>query len=313
MAQVTISGGFGYGFESVTSQATNSAGAKTKVSGMRQVSNSLTLTASEDLGNGIKATAKLGFAAGGRNATPASEDASITLSGGFGALTVGAVEAGNGIVGLGGAGAPVRGLNNPYNTATGSLLAGAGNVDLVQYTSPAISGATFRVQLIDSIGAPGAGGADSSSATASATVIGVRYAAGPLTVDLDSTSGDRNTQTISSTATYTDKRTRLSAGYDFGVARIGYGQEKRTVFTAATTSSEITDTIMGVSVPMGAITLGATYGTSKDGTAAKATGSEFGVKYAFSKRTSLTAQTGSFKKADTSKQSITRIRMDHSF
>jgi predicted porin len=332
MAQVTVSGAYGFGHESVTSQATNSAGAKTKVNGLRNMTGSVRFTAVEDLGNGMKASASIQFGVTGRAAdaadkTPstgstaisgagsrvAQEDASITLSGAFGAVTLGSVEAGNGIVGLGGAGAPVRGFNNAYNSSTGSLLAGAANVDLLQYTSPTFNGVTLRAQMIDSIGAPGAGGAQTAATTAKATVVGVRYAAGPLTVDVDSTSGDRNTQTISSTATFTDKRTRLSAQYNFGVARVGYGQEKRTVFTAASTSSEITDTIMGVAVPMGAFTVGATYGTSKDGANAKATGSEFGAKYDFSKRTSLTAQMGSFKKADTSKQSITRVRLDHTF
>ena len=51
----------------------------------------------------------------GRDTTIAGRDASITLVTGFGGFTLGAVEAGNGILGLGGAGAPVIGIDG--NTA----------------------------------------------------------------------------------------------------------------------------------------------------------------------------------------------------
>jgi hypothetical protein len=327
MAQVTVSGTYNFGHESVTSQATNSAGAKTKVSGLRTFGGNIRFTAAEDLGAGLKASASIQFGVNGRAAdattsangtTPtdakvltssgsriAQEDASITLSGGFGAITAGAVEAGNGIVGLGQAGAPVRGLHNSYNSATGSVLVGAGTIDLVQYTSPTFSGVTVRAQMYDSVGAPGVGGTEATGSLAKGNVIGVRYAAGPLTVDADSTKQKLNAAVTTTTKT----RTRVSAQYNLGVARVGFGQETRKTFAGVKT----TETIMGVAVPMGAITLGATAGSSKVGTAAKASGTEFGVKYDLSKRTSVAAQMGSFKKPDTSKQSITRIRMDHSF
>jgi hypothetical protein len=343
MAQVTVSGSLGFGHESVTSQANNSAGAKTKVSGMRNVVSAIRFTATEDLGNGLKATASMQITANGRSANSGtawaasnqdansvqSEDASITVSGGFGAVTIGAVEAGNGIVGLGQAGAPVRGFHNAYNSTTGSLLAGASNVDLLQYTSPTFSGVTLRAQMIDDIGGPGAGGQQEAKKAMKATAVGIRYAAGPLTVDADKTDFKVNGAVNAAAGTAANglavaaaadaypqisDRTRISAGYNLGVARVGFGYESRTHKTSATASKKATDTIMGVSVPMGAITLGATYGTSKlAGEANKASGTEFGAKYDFSKRTALTAQMGSFKKADTSKQSITRVRLDHTF
>ena len=146
---------------------------------------------------------------------------------------------------------------------------------------------------------------EAAGTLAKGNAIGVRYAAGPLTVDADSTK-----QKLNAAATTTMKeRTRVSAQYNLGVARVGFGQENSKTFAGVKT----TETIMGVAVPMGAITLGATAGSSKVDGSAKASGTEFGVKYDLSKRTSVAAQMGSFKKADTSKQSITRIRMDHSF
>jgi hypothetical protein len=325
MAQVTISGAYGFGHESVTSQAT-STDAKAKVSGLRNMTGNVRFTAAEDIGNGLKASASIQFGVTGRatdvvstptsgiNATKvttgtasrvAQEDATVTISGGFGAVTMGSVEAGNGIVGLGGAGAPVRGFNNAYNSATSSLLAGAANVDLLQYTSPTFSGVTLRAQMIDSVGSPGAGGSEATGSLTKSNVIGIRYAAGPLTVDADSTKAKKN----AAADTNTKDRTRISAQYNAGVVRVGYGQETSKTFAGVKTKQSI----MGVAVPMGAITLGATYGTSKVDGSAKATGSEFGAKYDFSKRTSLTAQTGSFKNKDAGKQSITRVRLDHSF
>jgi hypothetical protein len=323
---VALTGAYGFGHESVSSQATNSTGAKTRTSGLRNMTGNVKFVATEDLGGGLKATASIQFGVTGRGfdlvSTPTSglnansvttgtasrvlqEDASITISGGFGSITAGAIEATNGIVGLGGAGAPVRGFHNSYNSAAGSLLAGAGNVDLLQYTSPTMSGFTARVQVIDGIGNPGQGGSDATALTTKASAFGVRYAAGPLTADVDSTAFKVN----AAATTNTKDRTRVSAQYDFGMVRVGLGQENRKTFAGVKTK----ESIMGVTVPMGAWTFGATTAASRVDGSAKASGSEFGIKYDLSKRTSLNALTGSFDKATGAEQTITRIRMDHTF
>jgi hypothetical protein len=319
---VALTGAYGFGHESVSSQATNSTGAKTRTSGLRNMTGNVKFVATEDLGGGLKATASIQFGVTGRDKDNVStgndttaitasgsrvlqEDATITISGGFGSITAGAIEAGNGITGLGGAGAPVRGFNNSYNSATGSLLAGAANVDLLQYTSPTMSGFTARVQVIDGVGDPGQGGSDVTAATTKASAFGVRYAAGPLTADVDSTAFKLN----AAATTSTKDRTRVSAQYNFGMVRVGLGQENRKTFAGVKTK----ESIMGVTVPMGAWTFGATTAASRVDGSAKASGSEFGIKYDLSKRTSLNALTGSFDKATGAEQTITRIRMDHTF
>ena len=319
---VTLSGAYGFGHESVSSQATDSTGAKTRTSGLRNMTGNVKFVATEDLGGGLKATASIQFGVTGRDkdavstgtdttaitgsaSRVAQEDATITISGGFGSITAGAVESVNGIVGLGGAGAPTRGFHNSYNTAAGSLLAGNANIDLLQYTSPTMSGFTARVQVVDGVGDPGQGGSDVTSATTKATAFGVRYAMGPLTADIDSTAFKVN----AAATTSTKDRTRVSAQYDFGVVRVGFGQENRKTFAGVKTK----ESIMGVTVPMGAFTFGAIAGASRVDGSAKASGSEFGIKYDLSKRTSLNALTGSFDKATGAEQSITRIRMDHTF
>ncbi len=108
-AQVSVSGKFGFAYES--GQA-----AGVSKSGLGQTDGNVTFSASEDLGGGMKAGASIDIRARGRavNAAAGSvdgRDASVFVSGGFGTVTMGAIELGNGIIGLGGADAPTIGLD----------------------------------------------------------------------------------------------------------------------------------------------------------------------------------------------------------
>jgi predicted porin len=284
----------------------------------------ITFRASEDLGGGLTAAATITTAAAG--GALGERDQFLTLSGGFGSVMIGTVEAGNGIVGLGNAGAPVRGFQNKYGTKVTeggrdyeSLLAATSNVDIIQYTSPAMNGFTVRANMTDKVGA---GGRQAAAAAQTSTSVGVRYAAGPLTVDADYTKSSRNGLTPSSSAFLGKDRTRISASYNLGVARIGAGMERRTLETGAATTRKQTDTIIGISAPVASnITVGVTRGTSDNfkGVAGskKGSGTEFGIKYDFSKRTSLTAQTSSYKSstpdANQGTQTLTRVFLAHSF
>ena len=261
------------------------------------------LSAVEDLGGGMKASASMAVRVRGRGASGVVDgrDASVNLMGGFGTVTIGAVEAGNGIIGLASAGAPTIGQDN------GVTLDAAGNVDLFQYTSPAlIPGLTARLQIVDSIGAPGAGGLQNTAATQDATVVGVAYGAGPLALNADFTAFGKNAATAG-----TDDRTRLSASYDLGVAKLGAGfQSKKDL--AGVKDKQM---MLGVSVPMGAITLGATYATrNSDNNALDAKGFELGANYALSKRTNVQAAYLS-QKMDQGGAKATnfRVRLMHSF
>ncbi|MBK6388185.1 MAG: porin [Rhodoferax sp.] len=99
----------------------------------------------EDLGGGLKAGVSMDVRVRGRGAAGVVDgrDATVYLMGGFGSLVGGAVEAGNGIIGYGGAGAPVIGLDD------GLALAGGTNVDWLAYTTPNMGGFTATVQMID--------------------------------------------------------------------------------------------------------------------------------------------------------------------
>jgi len=267
----------------------------------------------EDLGGGLKAGANMALRLRGRDAATDSlsgaaatgpngarpRDSSMYLSGGFGTVLVGAVEAGNGLLPLVTAGGPVFiGLDN------GAQLAAATNTDLLQYTSPAFAGFTVRAALLDNVGG---NGAETAATTQDANLVGLNYAAGPLSAAIDMTSYGVN----SATGTLADSRTRISANYDLGVARIGAGYQTAKI----TTGVKKNETAVGVSAPFGAFVVGAVYASSKtDGVAGKNTGYDLSAQYNLSKRTYVGIQAQSTKAAGaTASATNRRIQLGHSF
>ena len=154
-AQVSISGKLCFAYETATSAA------NATTSGLGVTDGNIIFAASEDLGGGLAISTFMDMRLRGRGAASDTyvastlpdvrgRDASMTLSGGFGSITIGTVEAGNGILGLGGAGAPVYGMDN------GVQLAGGSNVDILQWTSTKFNGFAVKVAHIDALGAQGA-------------------------------------------------------------------------------------------------------------------------------------------------------------
>jgi hypothetical protein len=232
---------------------------------------------------------------------------------------MGSIDAGNGIWGLGSAGAPVAGLDS-------LVVPDSGNIDYMSYTSPSINGFAFKVLATDSADALSgtdhqAGLTMGSTGTAqNGMVYGVTYANGPLSAAADVTAYNDNG--IASSAARADGRTRLSASYDLGVAKIGAGYETRDAKTSATAAAVTTkDTVLGVSVPMGAFTFGLAYAkSSTDGTAYDKKGTDIAVKYDLSKRTYVALQHQKVTNVDLegaaasgNKGSFTRVQLAHSF
>jgi len=286
MAQVTVSGKLRFAYEDADK---NSAGATTaatgeaaqssagKLQGLRVTDGDFRLTATEDLGGGMRATAYMEVQSRGRGTGIAGRDAAIMLSGGFGSVLIGAVEAANGIEPLAAAGAPGFGDLDSNNFGY-NVLRGAGNADLFQYTTPELAkGLTFRAAIVDQV--IGRGGLESASTVQDASVIGFNYTGGPLTVAGDYTTWGNNAATPS--ASTSDSRTRISGNYNLGVARIGLGYETRKFGNAAKDNQSM----VGVSVPLGALTLGLTYAEAKLTGTAKRSGIDGGLNYALSKRT----------------------------
>jgi predicted porin len=326
MAQVTVSGKYAVAYTSTESAA------GVKANGFGTTDGDVVFTAAEDIGAGMKAGASLAIKVRGRESAVTAtstakdaagvaydgtitttvsgasssssingRDATVYLQGGFGRITLGTIEAGNGIIGRASAGAGIIGQDN------GVTLDGAGNVDMMSLSLP-IGAVTATVMLIDSIGNPTAGGMQGAAATQDATLVGLAYAAGPISAGVDHTAYGQNSVAA---AAATDARTRMSVSYDLGVAKVGAGyQTKETVARVADKQM-----MFGVTVPMGAVTLGANYATrDNDNNALDASGYEVGGSYAFSKRTSLAAYYLS-QELDAASSAATqlRVRLLHSF
>jgi len=319
-------------------ESKTAAGVKT--TGVGVTDGDWNVAAVEDLGGGLKAGANMALRLRGRDAANDSlaggsltdgngarpRDASVYVTGGFGTLTVGAIEAGNGILGLVTAGGPTYiGLDN------GAQLAAASNVDLLSYRTPVMSGVSAVAMMIDAVGA---GGAETASKQADAKVLGLNFANGPLSAAIDYTTYSANAYSVANgIAMYAptgttaaasaavqaaitaggvpDARTRMSANYDLGVARVGVGYQ--TAKNAAGVKKN--ETAYSVSAPFGAFTVGGVFASSKtDGVAGSNSGYDLAVQYALSKRTYVALQSQSTKTVGTAGTATnTRVQLAHSF
>jgi hypothetical protein len=309
----TITGEYGFGYisdKAVTKNNGKTLDAKT-VSGLAQTDGSISISATEDLGGGMTLAGSTTVDLKGRTSV-AAENATLTLSGGFGSLTLGSVELGNGILGLGGAGVAGRGLDNKV------ALDGGTNIDMVKFQTPALmEGLTASMTRAEIT--PGAG-----DGAGQATVVGVNFASGALTLAVDTANysfaaptadidaadstcndpsmkkvavgtacptgydvlvaGTKLTDKAAQLAAQVDQRQRLSFSYDLGMAKVGYGYQKKSYNG---TGKDNTQTVMGLNVPMGAMSIGVAMSTNKTDGSAKTKGTDVGINYALSKRTTL--------------------------
>jgi predicted porin len=298
MAQVTISGNVDARWQSEQNAAGN------KGSGFLISDSQLHFTATEDLGGGLKATARFtldGMVSDGtakpQASTPTTSDSVVNgdgvfvqLSGGFGSVTISSLEAPDYLP-----------LGDFY---TSSFTAGT-VADRVTYKTPTISG--FDVSLTHQEGGAGTndtGGGAGAKKVSNANVFEINYAAGPLTANVGMLSVDKNTHATSNGGN------RVRVGYNFGVAAVSYGQ----VNEKAANDSKIKTTGLNVSVPLGNITLGAQYATRKAGTDAATKGTAVSATYALSKRTSMLFEKVSYEVQGTGFDADrTRVTLRHSF
>jgi predicted porin len=303
-SNVTLSGKLRFAYENLDKKTVNATPAS-KQQGLRVTDGDFRLTATEDLGGGLRATAYMEVSSRGRDHTPSGRDAGITLSGGFGSVFIGAIEAANGIEPLASAGAPVYGDLDANNFGY-TVISGAGNVDMLRYTTPTMNGFNAYFSILD---ATGAGGSQSTSTTQDISQVGFNYAAGALRVAGDYAKWGKNG--VTSTAVQKN-RTRISGNYNLGVATVGAGYEVVSLRNGLDDKS----TMFGVSVPLGAITVGATMAEGKLEGAQKRTGYELGAKYDLSKRTYVGVHYLSSKdKSATTPGTDTkfRVQLAHSF
>jgi len=304
-AQATISGSYIAGYRASTGlNATTTFGGDSS-SGLGIDTSVVNFTATEDLGGGLKASAVMGFDGLNRGGVNGG-DSGLTLTGNFGKIALATGRGGDylsgGVSGVGGVGFDGKVFS--------TLTAG----DSLGYTTPSFSGFTAGVTVDESaenqgsiaggetnavspVGlGVGAAGTRSSSAYQRGTNLSLSYAAGPLAANLSYKVYDQQgVAAAAGAATKLDdnnskNRISIAASYDLGVAKLGAGF-RNTNFVTGTRQ----DSFLAVGVPLGALTLGADWGsrTQNDRFTATDNGTRTGLglkaQYDLSKRTALIA------------------------
>ena len=259
-------------------------------------SNSMAVVATEDLGGGMTASAKLQFRLNNM-AERGTGDQYVELAGGFGSLRIGQFTFAS------------HSGYNPFastHASTGGGAAAIGSTNTVAYTSPSFGGVTVAVGTTSDakagVGKPGTG-------------VRVNYGAGPLSVQYaSSTAPDGD----SSNATNGYKHTALGAKYDLGVATAYLTSYQETAgATASTDNKQEKGVQIGAAIPMGALTFKISNmnrsSTNTSSTAVDTT--SYGFSYALSKRTTAEFQVASNKLVTTAgtKTQKSWMGISHSF
>jgi hypothetical protein len=257
MAQATVSGGYGVAYQSfdVKDQAKASEG-------FAMTDSSVRFAVSEDLGGGLRASGFVQFAANDkRGGNIAKEDSNLSLSGGFGSITIANTRSSNAAIA-----ANVFASAMPVTSIYASTDSRAA-IDTATYTTPElIKGLRLSITQVEAT--EGTGTSDPK-----VNIIGATYSDGPLAVtlaikDYNALSGGQD-------------RTEGAVTYNFGVARVGLG------YGTKTTADGDAGVYYGVSIPMGAITIGVNGGKRGD-----AEYMDAGLAYSLSKRTTVNAMMG---------------------
>ncbi|MCB8745689.1 porin [Rhodoferax sp. U2-2l] len=273
---------------------------------------------SEDLGGGLKANfdlqagIKLDDGSGtSTSATAFSRQSWVGLSGGFGSVRLGRTTT------------PFDDVSGTSNAVFDSALAPAGYVfkstgysarqnNMMFYQAPTMGGFSGAISY--------ALGEDKTAATSATdtTSLNLTYGAGPLALQF----GYQVQDVVNAVPTSADaKFTRLGASYDFGVAKakVTYGNVDN---VGSVNGYDAKEYQLGVDVPLSsALTLSASYASSKDDKATgfeqKRTGYGIGASYTLSKRTFLYGGYESDKATNNaaadSKHNVFAVGMQHRF
>jgi len=300
-AQATMTGAIAYGFESDTTSS------NVTTSGFGMEDAEINFAVSEDIEGLGKLSAGLGIGWGGRNSTAGSNDSNITLT-----LTSGlkiAMKSEKGAEyltgGIAGAGANFEadltylgGLTRSKNDTVAVSFPVAEGITVTLKHSEPNAYATTATNQIDATSVGTGSAADRGAVATSSTEAGyiqrhntasVDYKAGALTVNAAYRSYDDQ---ITNSAYYGNTKSRFSASYDLGVAKIGAGVDQ-TNYTYGNTK---TSTLVGATVPVGSLTLGVQLLSISAANNASASSNYTrnsvlaGGMYSLSKRTYLTAQ-----------------------
>lgn len=255
---VTLSGVYGVGITTTTGS----------VSSLGQTDGALTVSVSEDLGGGVKVVAAQTLAFGKQGSNVTADGGSLTVSGGFGAAKFGTACAGAAL------GEAVVGGAFHFAHAIGANGVDCREYQYGLYTAPAIvPGLTMAVR-VQNMAAGGVVSMEDFSAVGNGLQARFNYNVGAFTSGFYAKSNS----------------SELHLGYNLGVVALKAGFDTQT-----TDGSRRTE--LGANMPLGAVTLSVGYGKKSYDSSlgyADSVGTQFGVSYALSKRTSLNAVFGSF-------------------
>ncbi len=271
---MTLSGTFGAGYQSFYGNTSGTTAATTATKGINPATDtSIKATVVEDLGGGLKVTAAGQFTMGGSRASSVNkEDSSVSLAGSFGTVSFANTRSSDTAI-MANVFASWLPRVSFYDTVS-SRAEG----DSLGYTSPSINGFNVGVSQFEVT-------QGTATSAAKSNVLSSTYTVGPFAAALayKSTTGLTTAQ-INAGAKKTN--VEAAATYDLGVAKVGLGYDSATTGGTGTYTDKAM-TSYGVSMPMGALTLGvnaATRGTNKFYDA--------GANYDLSKRTSVRVQFG---------------------
>jgi Gram-negative porin len=219
---VNLTGTYAAGYESNKFASATAGVAAVTNAGLGTDTASVQFSAVEDMGAGMKVSAKV--SAGGlvRAQAVGGEDANVTFSGGFGSFYLTTFEsAGSGVHQIASAGVPGYDLQ-------GRVFGANANIDLIGYSSWDMSGFKFHVNYVDRGNGASAGlsaGTDGSTVANPSFGLAGTYTQGPINARLDYTGWTRlqDAGVTLAAASQPKDRVRLSGTYDFGMAKIGLG------------------------------------------------------------------------------------------
>lgn len=312
MAQVTITGSLIMGYKATKSAATGQA----EASGLGVDTSEIDFAVKEDLGGGQTIVAKMALAGADRsgetgNGSVQGRDATLTYTNmSVGQIELGSTSAVNYFAGIASAGAPVIDFD-------GKLYETRSSNDYISYTVP-VGPVYLQLKHNEASRAIGLGqGSTGSGALGQRNnTVSAYYNAGALTlvgayrIYDNRRPGDPLTNFADYSAGTKNDVVNVQASYDFGVAKVGGGYQ----VANASNGVHVKDALVGVAVPVGAWTFGATFAQSHASDAQStsaatfgfwdlskyngtANGYSLGASYAFSKRTSISAKYAQWTKS----------------
>lgn len=313
-AQVTITGAFQTGYQTVTDGKATTAGTTTDRSGLGVYKSEVYFNVKEDLGAGYKLDLRYGlggldrsgesnYGATGANGPATGRDANMDLATPFGVISLSTTKLADYLYATAGLGVAIDDLSDVANKD--KLLLGRTRRDGASFTLP-LGPIGLTLAHYEAAGAGlGLGVGAAGSTLQRYDLLGASYAGGPLAGNVQYLSYDNR----NGMATNKDQ-IRLGGSYDLGMAKVGLAYqvvnyESGKDISGKERTPKVTQYLLGASVPVGPISVGLNYakrtnddfgaaGLYKDGDQA---GYLLGAKYSLSKRTSLDFQYSNFEAA----------------